>query len=46
MILGMYNQMIAGLGDQMCSALMDALQLAAREQEAKFAAQQGSGGGQ
>ena len=43
----MYNQMIAGLGDQMCSALMDSLQPAAREQEARaFAAQQGSGSGQ
>ena len=46
MILGMYNQMIGGLGDQMCATLMDALQPAAREKEAKaFAEQQGSGGG-
>ena len=47
MILGMYNQMIGGLGDQLCATLMDALQPAAREQEARdFAAQQTSGGGQ
>ena len=47
MILGMYNQMIGGLGDQLCATLMDALQPAAREQEARaFAAQQGSGSGQ
>ena len=47
MILGMYNQMIGGLGDQLCATLMDALQPAAREKEAKeFAAQQTSGGGQ
>lgn len=46
MILGLYNQMIEGLADQLCSSLIDALQPAAREQEAKdFAAQQGSGGG-
>jgi len=47
MILGMYNQIIAGLGDQLCATLMDALQPAAREKQAKeFAAQQSSGGGQ
>ena len=31
MILGLYNQMIAGAADQLCSALMDALQPAQRE---------------
>lgn len=47
MILEMYNQMIGGLGDQLCSALLDALQPAKRIEEAEaFAAQQGSGSGQ
>jgi hypothetical protein len=35
MILGLYNQMIAGAADQLCSALMDALQPAEREAQAR-----------
>ena len=35
MILGLYNQMIAGAADQLCSALMDALQPAQREAQAR-----------
>ena len=47
MILGMYNQMIGGLGDQLCTALKETLQPGERVKEAKaFAAQQGSGSGQ
>ena len=34
-ILGLYNQMIAGAADQLCSALMDALQPAQREAQAR-----------
>ena len=46
MILGMYNQMIGGLGDQMCATLLDTLQPTKRKEEAEaFAKQQGSGGG-
>ena len=39
MILGMYNQMIAGIGDQLCQSLLDTLQPAAREAEARAIAQ-------
>ena len=35
MILGLYNQMIAGAADQLCSALMDELQPAEREAQAR-----------
>ena len=39
MILGMYNQMIAGASDQLCQALMDTLQPSKREAEARAIAQ-------
>lgn len=35
MILGMYNKMIAGAGDQLCQALLDTLQPEKREEEAR-----------
>ena len=35
MMLGMYNQMIAGAGDQLCQALLDTLQPSKREAEAR-----------
>ena len=35
MMLGVYNQMIGGIEDQLCSALMDTLQPKKREQEAR-----------
>ena len=45
MILGMYNQIIAGLGDQLCQALMDSLQPAKRLEQAKqIANTQGASG--
>jgi len=47
MILGLYNQMIAGIGDQLCSALLDALQPAERVAQAEqIANAQGSGSSQ
>jgi hypothetical protein len=47
MILGLYNQMIGGLGDQLCSALLDALQPAERVAQAEqIANAQGSGSSQ
>ena len=46
MILGMYNQMIEGVGDQLCASLMDALKPKEREQEARKIAQNlGASGG-
>ena len=35
MMLGLYNEMIGGLGDQLCAALKDALQPKQREAEAR-----------
>jgi len=35
MMLGLYNEMIGGLGDQLCAALKDALQPTQREDEAR-----------
>ena len=47
MILGLYNQMIAGIGDQLCSALLDALQPKERVAQAEqIANAQGSGSSQ
>jgi len=46
MILGMYNEMISGVGDQLCQSLLDALKPTEREEQARaIASNQGASGG-
>ena len=44
MILGLYNQMIGGIGEQLCQTLLDTLQPQKREEEARQIASSQSGG--
>ena len=46
LILGMYNEMISGVGDQLCQSLLDALKPTEREEQARaIASNQGASGG-